>query len=132
MRADYQTPQSANQVHKLTNNATKRIKPTRATSESLIECKFCGKKHRYGRVFCPAYGKQCSRCHGRNHFSIKCKQTINQVDHSSFLFKFFSFAFYHINFWFKVSKICPKISYFSQISHSSGTHCLRVTSSISL
>ena len=35
-------------------------------------------------------------------------------------FKFFSFAFYNINFWFKISKICPKILHFSQISHSRG------------
>ena len=39
------------------------------------------------------------------------------LKYSSFLFKFFSFALY-INFWFKISKICPKISHFSQISHS--------------
>ena len=42
------------------------------------------------------------------------------LKYSSFLFKFFSFAFYNINFWFKISKICPKISHFSQISHSRG------------
>ena len=40
------------------------------------------------------------------------------LKYSSFLLKFFSFAFYNINFWFKISKICPKISHFSQISHS--------------
>ena len=40
------------------------------------------------------------------------------LNYSSFLVKFFSFAFYNINFWFKISKICPKISHFSQISHS--------------
>ena len=40
------------------------------------------------------------------------------LKYSSFLFKFFSFAFYDINFWCKISKICPKISHFSQISHS--------------
>ena len=39
----------------------------------------------------------------------------------SFLVKFFSFAFYDINFWFKISKICPKILHFSKISHSRGT-----------
>ena len=39
------------------------------------------------------------------------------LKYSSFLFKFFSFAFYNINFWFKISKICPKISHFSQLSH---------------
>ena len=43
------------------------------------------------------------------------------LKYSSFLFKFFSFAFYNINFWFKISKICPKISHFSQISYSRGT-----------
>ena len=42
------------------------------------------------------------------------------LKYSSFLFKFFSFAFYNINFWFKISKICPKISHCSQISHSKG------------
>ena len=42
------------------------------------------------------------------------------LKYSGFLFKFFSFAFYNINFWFKFSKICPKISHFSQISHSRG------------
>ena len=42
------------------------------------------------------------------------------LKYSSFLFKFFSFAFYNINFWFKISKICPKNSHFSQIAHSRG------------
>ena len=36
----------------------------------------------------------------------------------SFLFKFFSLAFYNINFWLKISTICSKISHFSYISHS--------------
>ena len=42
------------------------------------------------------------------------------LKYSSFLFKFFSFAFYNINFWFKISKICPKILHFFQISRSTG------------
>ena len=42
------------------------------------------------------------------------------LKYSSLLVKFLSFAFYNINFWFKISKICPKISHFSQISHSRG------------
>ena len=41
------------------------------------------------------------------------------LKYSSVLFKFFSFAFY-INFWFKISEICPKISHFSQIFPSRG------------
>ena len=47
--------------------------------------------------------------------------------YSSFLLKFFSFALYNINFWFKISKICPKISHFSQISHSRGNAVPNVT-----
>ena len=42
------------------------------------------------------------------------------LKYSSFLLKFFSFAFYNINFWFEINKICPKILHFSQISHSRG------------
>ena len=42
------------------------------------------------------------------------------LKYSSFLLKFLSFAFYDINFWFKISKMCPKISHFSQICHSRG------------
>ena len=40
------------------------------------------------------------------------------LKYSSFLFKFFNFAFCNINFWYKISKLCPKISHFFQISHS--------------
>ena len=44
------------------------------------------------------------------------------LKYSSFLFRFFSFAFYNLNFWFKISKICPKILHFSSISHSKRKH----------
>ena len=40
------------------------------------------------------------------------------LKYSSFLFKFFSFAFYNIIFWFKITKICPQTSHLSQIFHS--------------
>ena len=43
------------------------------------------------------------------------------LKYSSFLFKFFSFAFYNINFWFKISETCPKISHFSQFLTLEGT-----------
>ena len=57
----------------------------------------------------------------RTHFTNFCiKFAFPRYKLQSFIkiFKFFSFAFHNINFWFKISKICPKISYFSQISHS--------------
>lgn len=37
-----------------------------------FECKFCGKIHVRGK--CPAYGKNCSKCNGKNHFAIVCKK----------------------------------------------------------
>ena len=37
------------------------------------ECIFCGKKHKWGKDNCPAYGKTCSECSGKNHFARKCK-----------------------------------------------------------
>ncbi len=33
------------------------------------ECKFCLKKHKWGRNECPAYGKTCNDCKKPNHFS---------------------------------------------------------------
>ena len=33
------------------------------------DCKFCLKKHKWGRSFCPAYGKPCNTCKKPNHFS---------------------------------------------------------------
>ena len=57
-----------------TNNDTKgRYKCThkpRATQGS-IQCKFCSRSH--PPKSCPAYGKQCNRCKGWNHFAITCE-----------------------------------------------------------
>ena len=67
-------------IHQFNNNTIPRPRPTKQENNVLTECKFCGKSHKYGKAFCPAYGKLCSRCHGRNHFRIKCKRTVNQLD----------------------------------------------------
>ena len=37
-------------------------------------CKFCGSSHIWGRNRCPAYGKTCSSCGGKNHFGKVCKK----------------------------------------------------------
>jgi hypothetical protein len=37
-------------------------------------CKFCGLEHRWGADNCPAYGKQCGRCGGRNHAARVCER----------------------------------------------------------
>ena len=60
-----------------------------------------------------SFGQICSSQNPRENTGLALKIQV-------FLFKFFSFAFYNIHFWFKISKICPKTSHFSQISHSRG------------
>ena len=51
--------------------------PTRVTKM----CHFCGNKHEMNKKKCPAWGKQCQKCNGRNHFASVCKKDrrINQV-----------------------------------------------------
>ena len=39
-------------------------------SHFFLDCKFCGKSHDKGE--CPAYGKMCNGCGGKNHFEAKC------------------------------------------------------------
>ena len=44
------------------------------------ECNFCGKTHQFLKSKCPAWGKTCAKCQGRNHFANKCKQRVNTVE----------------------------------------------------
>ena len=49
-------------VHKLrSNNYTPK--------KSAKNCHFCNKNHPFKKELCPAYGKTCSVCKGRNHFA---------------------------------------------------------------
>ena len=41
-----------------------------------FNCKYCGYQHVRGR--CPAYGKSCKKCGGKNHFAKKC--TVKSVN----------------------------------------------------
>ena len=47
-------------------DAVKRGKNSHFSSD----CKFCGKSHDRGE--CPAYGKTCNGCGGKNHLEAKC------------------------------------------------------------
>lgn len=42
-------------------------------------CEFYENKHVFKKELSPACGKTCKACHGRNHFSVKCKK-INMVE----------------------------------------------------
>lgn len=46
----------------------KRILPR--SDSRMLDCKRCGLKHMPKK--CPAYGKICSACHGKNHFAKRC------------------------------------------------------------
>ena len=41
---------------------------------SVVDCKFCGRKHERSRDKCPVFGKECTKCGKANHFSSLCKQ----------------------------------------------------------
>ena len=39
-----------------------------------VKCRFCGKTHEMTKESCPAWGKLCSNCNGRNNFAIVCQK----------------------------------------------------------
>jgi len=47
-------------------------------------CKFCGYEHELQKEKCPAWGKVCKGCGGRNHFKSRCKKvhTVTEVSES--------------------------------------------------
>ena len=51
------------------------VKPQQKyTPRILKECNFCDKSHEAVKTKCPAWGKTCKYCKGRNHFDVKCKK----------------------------------------------------------
>ena len=39
-----------------------------------VNCNFCGYEHERIKEKCPAWGKACDKCKGRNHFKSQCKK----------------------------------------------------------
>ena len=50
----------------------------RDTEWVKVNCHFCGHEQERKREKCPAWGKTCDNCKGRNHFKSKCKK-VNAV-----------------------------------------------------
>ena len=78
------------QVHAVEKRqAPKQTKPntTRSTvavssherSQTQATREYCGKKHAPGARRCPAYGKTCAKCGGRNHWASVCKGQARNV-----------------------------------------------------
>ncbi|UYV77603.1 K02A2.6-like, partial [Cordylochernes scorpioides] len=58
-------------------------KATNETFEDIINCRYCGSKHR--KASCPAYGKICTWCNRKNHFSKKKRHYSNSAETSSWI-----------------------------------------------
>lgn len=43
------------------------------SSSKLPRCKFCGDRHQFTKGTCPAWGKRCKGCGGKNHFERVCR-----------------------------------------------------------
>ena len=53
---------------------TRRFNTRPGSANKDRECRYCGKKHTFNKEECPAWGKTCNHCGGKNHFKIKCKK----------------------------------------------------------
>ena len=47
--------------------------------DAVTDCRFCGFRHKKVKSLCPAYGKTCNKCGGRNHFRAKCHSKVHKV-----------------------------------------------------
>ena len=50
--------------------------------DAVLDCNFCGRSHVGKKTSCPAWGKVCRRCQGRNHFQVKCR-CVQAISYSS-------------------------------------------------
>ncbi|GFR94448.1 retrovirus-related Pol polyprotein from [Elysia marginata] len=64
---------SSDTINKIVKQPSRpsKVRPTSAQAK----CKFSGGQHQFLKSKCPAYGKVCSKCGGRNHFAKVCKKT---------------------------------------------------------
>jgi hypothetical protein len=45
----------------------------KSDGKEFMQCKFCGRRHKFGANLCPAWGKTCTKCGRKNHFAAKCE-----------------------------------------------------------
>ena len=49
----------------------------------ISDCRFCGKSHEAQKTKCPAWGKVCMNCNGRNHFKAKCRTKVHSLEQTN-------------------------------------------------
>lgn len=52
---------------------------TRDNENKKVLCKYCGYKH-MKNIKCPAFGKTCANCQGKNHFAAVCRSKCKQKE----------------------------------------------------
>jgi len=52
----------------------KEVNKITDSREEKKRCKFCAKEHPVKKELCPAWGKTCSNCGGKNHIVRACKK----------------------------------------------------------
>ncbi|KAK3739349.1 hypothetical protein RRG08_041669 [Elysia crispata] len=66
---------SVSQATESLNKVAFKVKGSRPEKSSFTKstCKFCGGDHSFVKSKCPAYGRNCGNCGGRDHFAKVCK-----------------------------------------------------------
>ncbi|XP_062558277.1 uncharacterized protein LOC134223153 [Armigeres subalbatus] len=65
---------AAKRAHELGIPEVNKVTKVRSSSnQRLLRCKFCGDTHEFAKGVCPALGKRCHKCKGKNHFEKVCK-----------------------------------------------------------
>ncbi|KAB0805330.1 hypothetical protein PPYR_02300 [Photinus pyralis] len=62
--------QSEATVHSISKKSMSNQPVKQVARQVATDCQYCGYQHAKRR--CPAYGKTCARCQGRNHFARVC------------------------------------------------------------
>lgn len=65
---------TAKHVQVLSSDKLTEVNKVKASSSKARLCKFCGDWHVFTKGSCPAYGKKCKRCSGKNHFEKVCRK----------------------------------------------------------
>lgn len=70
-------PDTVNKISFRSRN--KQPRSVKQNKDEKKSCKFCTSQHEMKKELCPAYGKTCAKCKGRNHFAARCKASKKRI-----------------------------------------------------